>query len=75
LFIGFNLLMLWIAGAGYGLLGLVPMPSANVVTIGVDLGAAIGVAAFLICWLAGFLLLGLFALLTRGRKVTAIKMR
>ena len=75
LFIGFNLLMLWIAGAGYGLLGHVPVPSANVVTLGVDLGAAIGVAAFLVCWLLGFLLLGLLALLTRGRKVTAIETR
>jgi uncharacterized membrane protein (DUF485 family) len=71
LFIGFNLLMLWIAGAGYGLLGHVPMPSANVVTLGV----AIGVAAFLVCWLLEFLLLGLFALLTRGRKVTAAETR
>jgi hypothetical protein len=72
LFIGFNLLMLWAAGAGLGLLGHVPGPSANVVTLGVDLGAAIGVVAFLAVWLIGFLLLGLFALLTRGRKVTQV---
>ncbi|MBW8908792.1 MAG: hypothetical protein JF620_07170 [Mesorhizobium sp.] len=51
------------------------MPSANVVTPGVDLGAAIGVAAFLACWLLGFRLLGLFALLTRARKVAAIETR
>ena len=69
LFIGFNILMLWAADAGMGASDKLPGLSTNVFSLGVDLGAAIGVAAFAVCWVVGFLLLGLLAYLTRGRKV------
>ncbi|MEO5757660.1 MAG: hypothetical protein ABIQ51_12485, partial [Mesorhizobium sp.] len=69
IFIGFNMVMLWLADVGLGAADKLPGLSTNVVSLGVDLGAAIGVAAFVVCWVVGFLLLGLFAYLTRGRKV------
>jgi hypothetical protein len=70
LFIGFNILMLWAADAGMGAADKLPGLSNNVVSLGVDLGAAIGVVAFVACWVLGFLVLGLFAYLTRGRTLT-----
>ena len=69
LFIGFNMLMLWAADAGMGASDKLPGLSSNVVSLGVDLGAAIGIVAFVVCWVVGFLLLGLLAYLTRGRKI------
>jgi predicted MFS family arabinose efflux permease len=70
LFIGFNILMLWAADFGMGAADKLPSLSNNVFSLGVDLGAAIGIVAFIVCWVVGFLLLGLLAYLTRGRKVT-----
>jgi hypothetical protein len=61
--------MLWGADAGMGAMGKLPGLGNNVVTLGLDLGAAIGVAAFAACWVVGFVVLGLLAYVTRGRKV------
>ncbi|MBN9216491.1 MAG: hypothetical protein J0I79_00915 [Mesorhizobium sp.] len=69
LFIGFNTLMLWTAEMGLGASDKLPGLSTNVFSLGIDLGAAIGVAAFVVFWALGFLLLGLLVYLTRGRKV------
>lgn len=61
LFIGFNIMMLWAADAGMGTAGKLPGLGNNVVSLGVDLGAAIGIVTFVACWVVGFLVLGLFA--------------
>lgn len=71
LFIGFNMLMLWTAEMGLGASDKLPGLSTNVFSLGIDL-AAVGVAAFIVFWAIGFLLLGLLTWLTRGRKVVEL---
>ena len=67
LFLGFNALMvLWLVNYGTFLAGHESPDDAA--RIGKAIGGAMGVGMIIFIWLAGAVILGLFALLTRGRK-------
>ncbi|TAA54800.1 hypothetical protein [Shinella sp. JR1-6] len=67
IFIGFNLLMLlWII-AGLSAVGGAPAAS-DAENAGRAIGSAIGVGIIFFIWACGSIILGLLALVTRGRK-------
>lgn len=67
LFIGFNILMLLWLVAGVNAAGSVPAAS-EAESAGRAVGTAIGTGIILFVWVCGAGILGLFTLLTRGRK-------
>lgn len=69
LFWGFNLLMALVLVAGLSAVGDVPSPTSEAEQAGQALGTAIGVGMILSIWMAGVVILGAMALLTRGRKI------
>jgi hypothetical protein len=67
LFIAFNLLMLAWMIAGMGAASSVAV-SGQAEEAGRTIGTAIGAGMIMFVWLFGAIILGLFTLLTRGRK-------
>lgn len=70
LFWVFNALMLWavIAGAGASV-DTAQSYASDAERAGATIGTALGMGFLLFVWVAGAVILGLFALLTRGNKV------
>lgn len=67
LFVAFNVLMLvWLIGYA-GQVSSIPAES-DAAQAGRAVGGAIGTGILLFFWVAGSVILGLFAILTRGRK-------
>lgn len=67
IFIGWNALMVWwLAAYGSHLAGTEAVSDAQ--RAGKAIGGTIGVGMILFVWLVGAVVLGLFALLTRGRR-------
>ena len=70
LFIAFNLFMLVALIMGLGDAGATMQGMTNEYErAGAELGTAIGATMVIILWAAGALILGLFVMLTRGKKV------
>ncbi|MCB1462093.1 MAG: hypothetical protein KDJ90_06635 [Nitratireductor sp.] len=69
LFWGWNALMAWLMVLGAGALNSLPETSDRAEQAGRALGGAFSIGALLFMWLAGAVIFGLFALLTRGSKV------
>jgi hypothetical protein len=69
IFFGFNLLMfLWLWNY-WELLSIGNQPTSNAGRSGAAIGAALGTGAILFVWLVGAVVTGLFAILTRGKRV------
>lgn len=67
LFVLFNAFMLWAVVAGINDMASLPAET-GAEQAGKAIGGAIGFAMLMLVWVAGAVILGLFALLTRGRK-------
>jgi hypothetical protein len=69
-FIGFNVLMLiWLVGGMISAGQVVNSAQTDAEQAGAAVGTAIGVTFILMIWVFGDIILGLIALLTRGKKI------
>lgn len=74
-FVGWNLLMVFWLGSY--LVEVVPLieSDSNAGRAGATVGTTIGVSLIMMLWMAGAVILGLFVLLTRGKKVVVERIR
>ena len=68
MFIAFNVLMVFWLFSYWGQIGGM-QPESEAARAGAAIGGALGTGTILFFWVAGVVILGLSALLTRGRKV------
>jgi hypothetical protein len=68
LFVGFNILMLFWLISYWSDIGGSMTSGSEAERIGSAIGGTLGTGVLLFFWVAGAVILGLFALLTRGRK-------
>lgn len=69
LFWGFNALMAWVTLRYWQMLSYRPTPDSDAEMTGMAVGATLATGTILFFWVAGAVIFGLFALLTRGRKI------
>jgi hypothetical protein len=70
LFIGFNALMLWAAiGSLASMTSGLDAATTDAERAGAAIGITMGLGVVMFFWVAGAIILGLLALLTRGRQV------
>ena len=74
LFIGWNALMLiWLLSFSLHVNEAMTSASTQAENVGAQIGTSMGAMMILFVWVAGAVITGLFALLTRGSKTVVIK--
>lgn len=68
LFFAFNAFMLYALAGGFANVASTPSPTDSASQAGRAIGIAMGSGFLIFIWVAGAVILGLFALLTRGRR-------